>query len=421
MATAQSEFIDQFEDGADPKKELLKFKNAKLLALAQWATNTSCTLHEPKVETKLFKADEKLLVELGKESPLMSDTVTKLMAQWKHDTMLEKQGKLGEAEQPKPETKELGKALSNWAESVKNEPAPAPVPYEHLVPQGFKHIGPDDFTKPKGFQSGITSLKKELLARGATAVENKKSVEAALQEHLKDKKHYQALRSAFEKTIYAKNGSLERKLIGTWASSSGDNNQLSCALQQATQDAFALPHDAITKEQLHALKDGPEDTLMKNAASYLGMELKTAEETKAFRQGLQEFIQGQYENTQKLLKDMGQEHVYVARGMKHTPPDSHFQGKGPSPVKLQPASSFSANYGTASAFAGHSGTVYLCKIPASQVLGTYLTGFGCSNEHEVVVLGHDTIKSYPVRASNGPTVVHAVGAIEQRIKESKGQ
>lgn len=93
----------------------------------------------------------------------------------------------------------------------------------------------------------------------------------------------------------------------------------------------------------------------------------------------------------------------------------------PANVKLQPASSFSAQYSTANTFAGGNGTVYLCKIPASQVLGTYLTGFGCTGEHEVVVLGHDTIKSFPVKKSEAQSLSGATSAIKTRIEAAKGK
>jgi hypothetical protein len=159
---------------------------------------------------------------------------------------------------------------------------------------------------------------------------------------------------------------------------------------------------------------------MKDAAAALGVTLQTSAEAKGFRQAMQEFVHAQYENTQDFFKSMGQEHVYVARGMKMQPPDDHFQGSKPENVTLQPASSFSASYSTASSFAGSSGTVFLCKIPVSQVLGSYLTGFGCSSEHELVVLGHDTIKSYPVRKSSASNLTQAVTAVKERLNQSKG-
>jgi len=187
-------------------------------------------------------------------------------------------------------------------------------------------------------------------------------------------------------------------------------------LQQAAQDAFALPEKAVTKQQLGAITDYGESTLMKNAAGSLGVSIKTDEEVKGFRQALQEFTHAQYDHTQDFFKSLGQDHVFVARGMKMNPGASHMTDK-PTNVKLQPASSFSADYATASMFAGSSGTVFLCKIPVSQVLGTYLTGFGCTSEHEVVVLGHDTIKSYPVKKKENMSLSAANESVKQRIAD----
>ena len=410
------------EDGMEPIKAAMKFKQAKALAMAQWLTNTTGKLHEPKQDDKVYKADQIFANELHNATEAgIPEGGGPALANWKKNTALEKQGKLGAPEQPKPETKTLGKALAHWADDVKDLPAPAPKPYEHLVPAGFKHISPKDFTASgkNSFGYQIQSLKKELAAIGNDdAVSNKKMVEKGLQEKLKDKKHYQALRALYEKTSNSGN-SLERRLIETWASSSGDSNNLSCALQVATQDAFAQPKDAVTHEQLHAVKTNSDNELMMSAASHLGLSMKNAEDVKAFRQGLQEFIHGQYENTQDLLKKMGKDHVMVARGMKHDPGKEHFSDK-PANVKLQPASSFSANYGTASSFAGSGGTVYLCKIPASQVLGTYLTGFGCTSEHEVVVLGHDTIKSFPVKKDGHvTTLATACERVTSRIESGE--
>jgi len=76
-------------------------------------------------------------------------------------------------------------------------------------------------------------------------------------------------------------------------------------------------------------------------------------------------------------------------------------------LKLQPASSFSARYSTARSFSGgHS--VYLVKVPASMVLGTYRTGFGCTSEHEVVVLANKNLEAVKIGAKNGPDLTTAM-------------
>ena len=415
--------IGDAPDKAAIDHALLQFKTDKNAAMAQWATNTTGTLKQP-VPQQLFKADDKLGEDLlGAALAGADDLIPVAFQNWKKNTQLEKQGQFPPTAPPpaKPDTKTLAAATKHWAESVKNEPPPQPVPYEHLIPKDFKHISAEDFTAPgtKSFQHQIIALQNDLeQASTGGNVGNKKLVEQTLQKHLKDKKHYQALRDWYNKEGAFNSESLERRLIGSWASSSGDHNALSCAMQVATQDAFAQPKDSVTYEQLHSVKSGQDDQLMKDAAQGLGLKLNTAEDAKAFRQGLQEFIHGQYENTQEKLKDMGIQHVMVARGMTIVPPAENFSGK-PANVKLQPASSFSANYATANVFAGGHGTVYLCKIPVSQVLGTYLTGFGCTSEHELVVLGHDTIKSFPVKKSDAQSLAGATSAIKDRIANAK--
>ena len=406
--------------GADPEQAVLAWKKKKQVAMAQWATNVHGNLHEPKIDGKLYEADKILAKAIKADTD--EEAVTEAITKWKHNTLLEKQGKLNQSQEPapKPDTKTLQSAVSHWLDAVKNEPAPTPKPYAHLVPKGFKHISGSDFTAgTKGFQAGIMKLKNELIAKGkGDAIANKKLVEQALQERLKDKKHYQAFNELYKKN--KPSYSLEHKLVAQWAQSSGDHHSLSCALQQATQDAFALPESAITKQQLGPLTDKTDVALMKDAASDLGVTLQTSAEAQGFRKAMQEFVHAQYENTQDFFKAMGQDHIYLARGMKMTPPAEHFQGSKPENVTLQPASSFSASYQTASQFAGSSGTVFLCKVPVTQLLGSYLTGFGCTSEHEVVVLGHDTIKSFPVKKSNAGNLAQAVSAVKERLKQSKG-
>ena len=84
----------------------------------------------------------------------------------------------------------------------------------------------------------------------------------------------------------------------------------------------------------------------------------TPEEIDGFKKVLQEFAHAQYENTQKMFKELGVDHVYLARGMKV----KHSQKKEASKLKLQPASSFSADYNMAKNFASSSGTVFLTNF-----------------------------------------------------------
>lgn len=423
---AQTEALSAIDQGGAPEVAVVQYKKAKVIAMAQWKTNITGIACEPKVDNKVYEADKILAKALAsawhEEEDTQMEATLGAFNQWKHNTALEKQGKLGAAPAPKPDTKPLSQAVSHWTEELKNVKPVVAKPYEHLVPKGFKHISGNDFAAgKKGFQAGILKLKSELVAKSADAVANKKTVEKDLAERLKDKPFFQAMKKAY--TTTAKTLSLEAKLIQTWASSSGDGNKLSCAVQLAVQDAFALPDQHLTKQQLHAIKDHNGDTdLMSAAAQSLGIPMKSEQDAKAFRQGLQEFVHAQYESTQEMFKSLGHEHVFLARGMKVKAGGEHLTHE-PANVKLQPASSFSANYGTASNFAGPGGTVYLVKVPVSQVLSTYMSGFGCTNEHEVVVLGHETIKSYPVQKGGSipetSTLSTACEAVKKRLEKGK--
>jgi hypothetical protein len=114
-----------------------------------------------------------------------------------------------------------------------------------------------------------------------------------------------------------------------------------------------------------------------------------------FKKALRHFIAAQHEHTQEFFKKNGITHVVVARGMWVVGPDEHTVSK----IKLQPASSFSTSVEVAKHFAGHSGSLLLARVPVSQVLGTHRSGFGCTNEHEVVLLNHPKTQVVHVKSS----------------------
>lgn len=152
-------------------------------------------------------------------------------------------------------------------------------------------------------------------------------------------------------------------LVSQWANSSGDEHVWSVALQKAVKAEFGI--DGMTS---HLGNDGGK--------------FREHEEI------LRRFVRAMYDNTQEWLKKKGITEVTVLRGVK----GQRYPGPvtpGMADVVLQPASSFSASFQTAASFAGHYHTSYLVAVhvPASQILGTARSGFGCLNEQEVVVLG----------------------------------
>jgi hypothetical protein len=399
VATEQKEMNDA----------LLEFKTAKATGMAAWATAVHGHPFVVKPQ-EVFKADHQLYKDIYKSELQAPQPVPMnvILEQWKKNTEAEKKGKFP----PKAENVTMTPVKPAGSMGVKlakdpfaaskhepiatmSEAAPVtPIDYHTLRPKGFVDIDHDDIMSGK-FRKGILSLKAELKKDGYDSSGNKTKVENALRERLKDKPNFQALvkRLGLAKTGL---GSLESKLIGSWASSSGDTRPLSVALQMAVKDAFNMPDSYIEKAPLHSLQQhsGDIDALTASGIHNLNLNMKKLEphEVKTARAALQEFVQAQYENTQDYLKSKGRDHVYVVRGMDF---DVTHQYEAPSAVKLQPASSFSANYKTsAHGFSSSHSSVLVMKVPREQVLGTYQTGFGCTGEHELVVLAHKDHKAW---------------------------
>lgn len=95
-----------------------------------------------------------------------------------------------------------------------------------------------------------------------------------------------------------------------------------------------------------------------------------------------------YRNTQGDLKRLKVKEVTVVRGVNTGHPED-----GPVNVELRPLSSWSVSSRTASYFGGRG---YSVTVPASRVFSTSSSGFGCSFEHEVILLGG----TYPATSGN---------------------
>jgi len=422
LAKSKNKLLDLFEKGKtsveQKEKALLDFKNEKNKAIAQYSEDVTGNFKAPTVETKLFESDKKLLEELTKnEADYVFATINfeqksekdeKAFKEWKDNTALEKAGKYPPIEQPKPDTKTIENVLADWKNTINSKELVPRKDYAKLVPKDFGHIQAKEIGETK-FMKEMTDLKGKLQNFGTnSAVGNKKLVEQRLIEELKDKKHFQAFAQLWKQKNPNKSESLERVLIAQWAGSSGDGHTLSCAMQLGVRDAFSLPDKDLEFKALSAVENYGENEVYRKAAGQLNVGLTTPEEIDGFKKVLQEFAHAQYENTQKMFKELGVDHVYLARGMKV----KHSQKKEASKLKLQPASSFSTDYNMAKNFASSSGTVFLTKVPVSQVLSSFNTGFGCTNENEVVVLGHKQLKAFAVKGST------TANEIAQKFKEA---
>lgn len=402
---------EDLKDGIPTWDALLHFKNQKALGMAAWASAVHGHAFNP-TQQSIFKADEQLAIDVqafGQEAALNN---------WKHNTAAEKQGNFP----PKPKTaptmptaKPAAKPAAPVAIADMGNAAPVePIDYHTIKPKGHVDIDHDDILSRK-FTKGILKLKKDLQKDSSDSTANKSTVEHKLRARLADKPNFQALvkRCGFAKEGY---GSLESKLIQCWAHSSGDSKPLSVAMQMAVRDAFAMPDSHIEKGALHALDQHAHDidALTASGIHSLNMNMQKLKphEIKTARAALQEFVQAQYEETQEYLKSKGHDHVFLVRGM-HAPVDHNYED--PAAVKLQPASSFSTNWSTSVGFAGYGGSMFVCKVPRQQVLSTYMTGFGCTGEHEVVVLAHEKVKAWTMPGTQSNSATSAQAYLQKQI------
>jgi hypothetical protein len=256
------------------------------------------------------------------------------------------------------------------------------------------------------FVGGMSRLQSALLD-GSDEEENSINAVRSLRDNLKGSPNFQALKAAT-------GINLEGRLVDRWGvTSNGDN--LSTAVQFAVRDAFSLQD---TRQVTSGDPADAERRAYAGAAKELGVKIDTPEQLDTLKKGLQEFAHGQYRATQSYLASKGIKDVYVARGMR----SSVNQGEASEvDLALQPASSFTADMAIAKQFAGKTGTVYLVKVPASQVLGTYRTGYGETDEHEVVLLGGGTTKAAAVNSAaiTGRNLMSSAAQAAAAIKPKK--
>lgn len=383
--------LEAFKEVGSVKLGAQLFKQAKAYAMAQWVKDQGQTPTPVKgtaTDQPVFKADENL------HANLQTMSTSAAYAQWHQDTAMEKAGKLPGMASKEP----TGVKPVAAAAPVDSGKASEGIPKD-TVPSDFEQINSASFeataTHAAPFTSSITSSKIDFEKDSYSAQKNKAGVQTQLTNELKDSPNFQALKAA----LGTSGNTLESTLVQKWAASSGDHEAVSVAMQVAARDVFDMQDNDLSYAALHILNDHQGDTsaVMKAAASTL--DYNTWGDSKVsgdlVHAGLKEFVAGMYRNTQNYLASKGIDHMYLARGMKM----SASEGAAIKDVKMQPMSSFSTSISVAKNFAA-GGSVYLVKVPRSQIVGTYLTGFGCSNEHEVVVLANAKMKSVQVKALN---------------------
>ena len=401
------------EPDIDHAQAVLDFKDAKALAMAQFTANTQGVEASSKPQS-LFTADA-LFAGAMKEAAT-PEAQQAAFGQWKSDTAAEKNGSLN----PQP---------SKNAPPVKSEStAAAPTdlsatPFNsHIptdtVPSSHVGISAADFATDNRWATGMNDAKAMLLNGSGDSAANKQAVAAMLTKELAGHADYQAVKAVYDAanaaSLRVEARTLESRLVANWATTSGDNHPLAIAMQLAVQKVFNLSDEDVTHKVYEDLmKATGHDKLMVSVVDdqlSLGGKV-TAEQTWS---ALQAFIKAQYAVTQKFYADRGVKEVYLARGM-------HAIGGAPKlgKVKLQPASSFSADYYTARTFAGAGGSVFMVKVPVSQILGTYRTGYGCTREHEVVVVGNKNTLAVKIAAKIGFTQENANAEAASTLKGTK--
>jgi uncharacterized protein (DUF2267 family) len=174
-------------------------------------------------------------------------------------------------------------------------------------------------------------------------------------------------------------------LVDTWATSSSDGIAKSVALQRAVARRFNL-HDS-TKDFVQTSVSQEADELLEKYGDFFDA-----------------FVDSVYENTQNLLKDFDKVTLYrgVKWGDDQAVPEElrkpGFDYAWGSAVGLNPLSSFSSDLWTAMKFAGERDTsrVLAVTVPRERVFSTFITGPGCTDESEIVVLG-DTVGALVIK------------------------
>ena len=265
------------------------------------------------------------------------------------------------------------------------------------------------------FKKQIVQLKSKLAAGHPDPVQNKIGVQKALTARLAGSAAFNHVKQRSGATMDGP-GALESRLIAAWAGSSGGASPVSNAAQLAIRDAFGMDKSQVDTSALKVLNGhgGDEEKVWAQAAGVLNVPYKHEDDKAAFKAALHDFALAQHAETQEHLKQLGITHLWVARGMKTKPNGNASEVD----LKLQPASSFSANWSTAKNFSGGS-ALYYVKVPASQVLSSYVTGYGCSNEHEVVVLAHPKTAAIEQKASSVGSLPEAMQHLDQHLPGMK--
>ena len=180
-------------------------------------------------------------------------------------------------------------------------------------------------------------------------------------------------------------------LVNQWAQSSNDSDPLSLAMQQVAADKFGITG--------HAGWDLANSGYTKEAQDEVTAKLNDIVTNHG--DTLNAFLQAQYQGTQEYLKANNVTSVTLYRGLSGLPDSIAQTISGSSTINqditTRPLTSWSTDPKVAETFGGvdrvHSfddgknDAMVRAVIPADRIFSTPMTGFGCLNEKEFVVLG----------------------------------
>ena len=167
-------------------------------------------------------------------------------------------------------------------------------------------------------------------------------------------------------------------IIKEWAIGANDSN-LGLAIQDTAKRVFDLPDASEWKSPYGITADGV-SRLVNGETS---------------RKVIEDYLTATYEETQAVWKAEGIKSVTLYRGINDTKnqfksqPEMQANGIMRTPVKMRPLTSWAYTEKGAQMFSGDNGVVFKAVVPIENVWSTALTGAGCHNEDEFIILGGD--------------------------------
>jgi hypothetical protein len=174
-------------------------------------------------------------------------------------------------------------------------------------------------------------------------------------------------------------------MVKQWAKTSNDADVLSLSIQRAAEDEFDAKGSKAPSE--YGIRE-IERNIMRRVYERVDDHYAATGPT------LRAFVRAQYDQTQEMFARAGVTDVVVHRG--RTEPEDVVAaiplGGQDVTARLRPLSSWATAPEVAENFAqatdpGRSGVVMRATVPVTRILSTPVTGVGCFEEYEVVVIG----------------------------------